>query len=100
MHCFVQKAQDVTICNFMTQLVEIDQLLNEFPPEKNQALPEDKLLDIAKFAIPAMWQQTMVLQGFDPMEHLINEFIEFCKHWNLLRVSILRKAIRVPLVWR
>jgi len=81
MRWFLQKAPGITICNFMTHLVEINQLLNEFPPfGKNQALPEDELLDIAEFAIPAEWQRTMVLQGFDPMEHSINEFIEFCEH--------------------
>jgi len=81
MCCYVQKAQDTTICNFMTWPVEINQLLNKFPPfGQNQALPDDKLLNIAKFAVPATWQQTMVLQGFVPMEHIINEFIEFCKH--------------------
>jgi len=64
----------------MTQLVEINQLLNKFPPfEQNQALPEDKLLVNAKFVVPAMWQQTMVILVFDPLEHTINEFIEFCK---------------------
>jgi len=60
--------------------VEINQLLNDFLPfAADQALPEDKILDIAEFAVPATWQKAMVLQGFDPMGHLVNKFIEFCK---------------------
>jgi len=42
-------------------------------------ISKDKILDIAEFAMPATWQKTMVLQGFDPMSHMVNKFIEFCK---------------------
>jgi len=66
--------------DFITQLVEINQLLNDFPPfAADQALPEDEILDIAEFAVPTTWQKAMVLQGFDPTGHLVNEFIEFCE---------------------
>jgi len=29
--------------------------------------------------MPATWQKTMILQGFNPIEQMVNEFIEFCK---------------------
>jgi len=29
--------------------------------------------------MPAMWQKTIMLQGFDPTSHMVNKFIEFCK---------------------
>jgi len=34
-------------------------------------------MDIAKFSVPAMWQKTMIMHGFDPANHTIQEFIEF-----------------------
>ena len=39
----------------------------------------DKLMDIAEFSIPATWQKTMIMYGFDPANHTIHEFIEFCE---------------------
>jgi hypothetical protein len=76
----LRKTVETSAREFMTRLVEINQYLKEFPPfAENQALPEDEILDIAEFAIPATWQKTMVLQGFDPTTHSINEFIEFCE---------------------
>jgi len=67
MHCKLCKPFKVPVWDFMTQLVEINQLLNNFLPfAADQALSKDKILDIAKFAIPATWQKTRVLQGFDP----------------------------------
>jgi len=51
-----------------------------FPPfQPNQQLPLDKLLDIAKFAIPATWQRTMRMHGFVPIMHDENVFVKFCK---------------------
>jgi len=76
----VRKSPEMSTREFITRLMEVNQLLNEFPPfAANQALPEDKILDIAEFAIPASWQKTMVLQGFDPTTHTPNKFIEFCE---------------------
>ena len=42
-------------------------------------LPTDELMDIAEFSIPATWQKTMIMHGFDPANHTIHKFIEFCK---------------------
>jgi len=42
-------------------------------------LPEDEILDIAEFVVPATWQKTMVLQHFAPTSHTVNKLIEFCK---------------------
>jgi len=62
----------------MTRLVETNQLLNKCSPFiLNQALLQDELHDIAKLTVPVTWQKIMVLHGVDPMEHRVNEFIEF-----------------------
>jgi len=80
MHRTVRKSPEMSTREFITRLMEVNQLLNEFPPfVANQALPEDEIFDIAEFAIPASWQKTMVLQGFDPTMHTPNKFIEFCE---------------------
>jgi len=44
----------------------------------DQALPKNKILDIAEFGVPNMWQRTKVLQGFDPTVHTVKKFTEFC----------------------
>ena len=36
-------------------------------------------MDKAEFSVPAMWQKTMIMHGFDPANHTIQEFIEFCE---------------------
>ena len=36
-------------------------------------------MDIAEFSVPATWQKTMIMHGFDPANHTIQEFIEFCE---------------------
>ena len=42
------------------------------------ALPTDELLDLLEFGIPLKWQQQMYLQGFEPINRTVNEFVEFC----------------------
>jgi len=52
----LRKPYKVSVRDFITRLVEINQLLNDFLPfATDQALPKDEILDIAKFTIPAMW---------------------------------------------
>jgi hypothetical protein len=38
---------------------------------------EDKLPDIYEFGILATWQKRFLLHGFDPLEHMKQEFFEF-----------------------
>jgi hypothetical protein len=61
--------------------MELDKYLVKFPNGFNnqQKLPEDEIMDIAEFVIPATWQRTMVLQGFDPVENTPAAFVEFCE---------------------
>ena len=57
MRRILRKPRNMTTREFMTRLVEINEYLNEFPPALgNQKLPEDELMDIAEFAVPATWQ--------------------------------------------
>ena len=70
----------MTVREFAAQLNEINEYLSDFPPSnKNNKLLMDKLMDIAEFSVPATWQKTMIMHGFDPANHTIQEFIEFCE---------------------
>ena len=43
----------------------------------NQGLGRDELLDIILYGTPKSWQKEMERQGFDPLEKMTNEVIEF-----------------------
>ena len=80
MRRFLRKPRDLSVREFTTRLVEINEMLNEFPPGANdQKLPDDELMDIAEYAVPATWQRTMLMHNFDPTIHLPQDFIEFCE---------------------
>ena len=65
---------------FATQLNEINKYLSDFPPSNEEnKLPMEELMDIAEFSVPATWQKTMIMHGFDPANHTIHKFVEFCK---------------------
>jgi hypothetical protein len=42
-------------------------------------LLEDELLDIYENGVLNTWQKQFLLQGFDPIEHTKQEFLEFCE---------------------
>ena len=70
----------MTVREFAAWLNKINKYLSDFPPSnENNKLLIDKLMDIAEFSVPAMWQKMMIMHGFDPANHMIEEFIEFCE---------------------
>ncbi len=76
----LRKPKEMKIREYFTRYRELNNYLEEFPPFKDgQKLPEDELMEHAEFAIPNAWQKQMVLQGFNPVEHSLQEFIEFCE---------------------
>ena len=67
-------------CKFITRLVELNEYLKEFPPFRaSQEIPDEELLDTAEYSSPAVWQKNMVWQNFNPMAHIVQEFIKFFK---------------------
>ena len=80
MQRFLRKPRDTPIKDFIARVVEMNEYLKLFPPfGQDQALLNDELLDLAEFATPSSWQRLMVVQGFNPMEHSLQEFVEFCQ---------------------
>jgi len=51
----------------------------------NQALPKDKILDIAEFAIPNTWQETMVYRVLTLWYTPLTNSLSSAKDSNLLR---------------
>jgi hypothetical protein len=81
MRRFLRKPMEIKTREFIGRLTELNDYLSKFPENFNndQKLPADEIMDIAEFGIPATWQRTMVLQGFDPVEHDPQAFVEFCE---------------------
>ena len=80
MRCVLRKSCDMKVREFMTCLVELNDMLEEFPLfADKQKIEDDELLGIAKFATPHTWKKQMALQGFDPMDHVQAKFTKFCK---------------------
>ena len=77
----LRKKMDCTTRNFKNRLVEINSLLTSFPGGGGDAqkLDEDDLKEVLEFSVPASWQKAMVLQGFNPVDRTITEFVEFCE---------------------
>ena len=57
MRRFLRKPREMKIREFMTRLNKINELLTLFPPVRDgqeaEKLPDDELMDIAEFAVPA-----------------------------------------------
>ena len=57
-------------------------------------LPDDEVIDLLEFGIPAGWQKAMILQDFDPLQHTIPEFISFCER--LEQVELHESSAVIP----
>ena len=80
MRRFMRKPQSMTIRVYAARVAEINEHLTLFPPFlPNQSLSNDKILEILEFAIPRAWQHKMTRQGYDPLAHSTQDFIQFCE---------------------
>ena len=82
MQCFLRKPAGTKTAEFIACLCKINAYLPKFPAigtTEQVSLPDDELLDILEYGIPNMWQLTMILHNFDPLEHLVAEFVLFCE---------------------
>ena len=65
----------------MAWVVELNEYMQEFPGYTNgKELQPDDIMDIAEYGVPAMWQQQMVVHGFNLMDHMVSMFVKFCEH--------------------
>ena len=80
MRRYMRKPRKLKMREFMARVEELNHDLRYFPLFVVGArLLEDELLDIYENGVPNSWQKQFLLQGFDPIEHTKQEFLEFCK---------------------
>ena len=79
----MQKPKEVPAQEHIAQVNEINAYLPRFPDVWEgvaaTAIEEDEIKDILDFGNPGTWQKQMILQGFDPLEKSMKEFIDFCE---------------------
>ena len=77
----------MTVRAYFSRVNEINSYLTLFPDicpdEPATSLDNNELLDLMEFGIPASWQRELVKIGFDPTNHTIQEFQEFCERMEL-----------------
>ena len=68
MQSFLKKPRDMPVQDYIAQVIEINNYLEEFPPtivgRNATKLPDNELLDLLEFRIPIKWQQQMQVQNF------------------------------------
>ena len=80
MRRYMRKPKEMTTREYIARVNEINGYLALFPPfGLNQTLPNDELLDLLEFGVPSVWQREFWRQGWDPIEHSVTEFTEFCE---------------------
>lgn len=80
MRRFMRKPRKLKMREFMARVEELNHDLRYFPTFVPGArLLEDELIDIYENGIPNNWQKQFLLQGFDPIDHSKQEFLEFCE---------------------
>jgi hypothetical protein len=80
MRRYMRKPRRLKMREYMARVEELNNDLRYFPAYVNGSrLLEDELLDIYEYGVPASWQKRFLLQGFDPLEHSKQEFLEFCE---------------------
>ena len=77
----VRKPPTMNIRAYYARYQELNRYLDQFPPfgNRSQMLPTDEVMEHMEFAIPHSWQKQMILQGFNTVEHTMDEFLEFCE---------------------
>ena len=80
MRRYLRKPKYMKTRDFVARLSELNEYLKQFPPfEDNQEIDDEEIIDIIEFGIPGLWQKSMVLQGFDPMENTLADLVAFCE---------------------
>ena len=88
MRRFMRKPRELKTRLYVARVTELNNYLKQFPPfADDQSIPQDELMDIFEFSMPATWQKQAIIQGFDIMQHTPNEFVEFCEHLEVATIS-------------
>lgn len=73
----LRKPRSMKIREFRARLHELNEYLALFPG--GTSLAGDEIKDILEFASPHVWRTKMLEQGFNPLDHTTNEYVDFCE---------------------
>jgi hypothetical protein len=81
MRRIARKPAEMSMKEYIARYAEVNDYLAQFNAVAGEAnkLPADEVLEHAEFAIPSKWRQQMVLQGFEPLSHSLEDLTEFCE---------------------
>lgn len=83
MRRFLRKPMTMKTREYVARIIELNNYVPLFPPvtgnEAPEKLPDDELTDLLEFGVPNSWQRNMILQDFDPLQHTVKEFVNFCE---------------------
>ena len=73
------------VCEYVARLQDINQKLNQFPPfAANQAMSDNKLIEILEYSMPHVWNVEMRAHGFVPHTKTLSEVVEFYERTEIL----------------
>ena len=80
------KPRNMSMRDYYGRYVKLSNYLKYFPGyrDNQDSFQESDLVEHFQFAIPSQWQNTMTLQGFEPLAHSLLEFIQFCNRLEAL----------------
>ena len=78
----MRKPADMKVRAYYQQIMRINtEEVASLPPfALDQALGDDEMIDILLYGSPKSWQKEMDRQGFDPLEHPIQEVVDFMEN--------------------
>jgi hypothetical protein len=81
MRRFLRKPRELKVRELTARLVQINEDLSLYPPSfsPKQQLDDDELADIIEFSLPYAWQKVMMVQGFDILEHSLDDLTDFAE---------------------
>jgi hypothetical protein len=87
LHRVLRKKADVTIKQFVDQVLELNNYLARFPPTvvggpAPDILWDKDVIELLEFGVPNSWRNQMTMQGFIvPKQHMVQEFVEVCQRY-------------------
>jgi hypothetical protein len=95
-HRFMRKPSKHTMREYVARVIEINEMLAEFPPGFNptQLIQDDEMKDLLEFSVPWQWRIEMTKQAFRPIEHDLPDIVEFCERQETAEgvLSAMRKS--------
>ena len=98
---FLRKPPTMTTREYVARINEINAYLPDFPPAvaggaQPASLPDDEIVDLLEFGVPNAWQRAMIVQDFDPLQHTVQEFVQFCERMEQLESTEGRSPPQKP----